>query len=55
MIGYPLDQLQEEVAYIAMNFHWSMMEILTLDHRDRRQWVTVIQRAHQQMMSQEME
>ncbi|WP_071592133.1 DUF6760 family protein [Baaleninema simplex] len=40
--GYPLAQLHEEVAIIALNFHWSLEEILNLEHRDRRLWVAQI-------------
>ncbi|WP_407658808.1 DUF6760 family protein [Leptothoe spongobia] len=45
VICYPLDQLHEEVAYIALNFHWSLETILQLSHCDRRRWVTEIQKA----------
>ena len=43
MIRYPSDQLHEEVAYLALNAHWPLGEILALEHRDRRRWVTEIQ------------
>ncbi|MCE1254733.1 MAG: hypothetical protein LWX83_14430 [Anaerolineae bacterium] len=39
MIGYPLDQLYQEVAYIAYYLHWSPETILDFDHRFRRRWV----------------
>ena len=42
MIRYPLAQLYQEVAYLALNFNWSRSEILALDHQERRQWVTQI-------------
>ncbi|MGH2533464.1 MAG: DUF6760 family protein [Thermomicrobiales bacterium] len=38
IVGYPLDRLQEEVAYIAYHFHWPLDEILALEHADRRHW-----------------
>jgi hypothetical protein len=41
-VSYPLEQLLEEVAYIAYYFHWSLDEILELEHNDRRQWATRI-------------
>ncbi|MCU0567173.1 MAG: hypothetical protein MUF49_11315 [Oculatellaceae cyanobacterium Prado106] len=44
MMGYPSDQLREEVACIALYFHWSLEDILNLEHGDRRQWVTEINR-----------
>lgn len=41
-MGYPLDQLYEEVAYIAYYFHWPLLEILELEHAERRHWVEEI-------------
>lgn len=35
-----------------MHVQWSMNDILALDHRDRRHWVTVIQHAKQQVQQQ---
>ncbi|WP_277883463.1 DUF6760 family protein [Nostoc sp. FACHB-110] len=34
-----MEELHEEVAYIAFHFHWSLAEILDLEHSDRRRWV----------------
>src|SRR5207302_922419 len=42
IVGYPLEQLQQEVAFIAYYFHWSLNEILDLQHPDRRGWVEEI-------------
>lgn len=42
VIGYPLDQLYEEVAYIAYYFHWPLQEILELEHAERRRWADEI-------------
>jgi len=36
--GYPLDRIYEEVAFIAYHFHWGMMEIMNLEHGERRRW-----------------
>ena len=41
-MGYPLDQLYEEVAYIAYYFHWPLEDILELEHDERRGWVEQI-------------
>lgn len=49
VLGYPLDQLQEEVAFIAYHFHWSHDEVMNLEHRDRRQWVQEISTINQRM------
>lgn len=39
MIGYPLDQLYEEVAFISYHFHWPLNQVMDLEHADRRSWV----------------
>lgn len=44
MGGYPLEQLYQEVAFIAMHFHWSRHDILNLEHSERQQWVKEIAR-----------
>ncbi|MEJ1961453.1 MAG: DUF6760 family protein [Gammaproteobacteria bacterium] len=42
VLGYPLERLHQEVAYVAYHFHWPQSEILTLPHVDRRRWVREI-------------
>lgn len=42
MIGYPLDRLYEEVAYIIYHFHWPLEAVLALEHRDRHAWAAQI-------------
>ena len=49
MIGYPLDQLRKEVAYIAYFFHWQPDAILEMDHRSRLQWVKEIADINQRL------
>ncbi len=49
IVGYPLDQLHEEVAYIAYYFHWPLREILELEHEDRRRWVEEIGAINQRL------
>jgi hypothetical protein len=39
VVGYPIAQLTEEIAYIAYHFHWPHAEIMDFEHRDRRRWV----------------
>ena len=43
VISYPLEQLYEEVAYIAYNFHWQREDRLNLEHYDRQKWVQEIE------------
>ncbi|MBL7208501.1 MAG: hypothetical protein ISS52_00240 [Dehalococcoidia bacterium] len=42
IIGYPLEQLYEEVAYLAYYFHWPLQDILELEHAERQGWVEQI-------------
>ncbi|WP_407944717.1 DUF6760 family protein [Ornatilinea apprima] len=44
-----MEQLYQEVAYIAYYFHWPPESILNLDHRFRRQWVTEIARINKRL------
>ncbi|GHD30454.1 hypothetical protein GCM10010313_73090 [Streptomyces violarus] len=39
---YATDRLHEEIAYVAYHFHWSMNDILDLEHRDRRRYTAEI-------------
>lgn len=48
-MSYPLDQLVEEVAFIAYHFHWPHEEIMVLEHLDRRRWVEAISTINQRM------
>jgi hypothetical protein len=41
-ITYDTDRLFEEVAYVAYHFHWSLDEILDLEHPLRRRFVEEI-------------
>ena len=42
MIGYPLDILSEEVAYVAYHFHWPYDQVMGLEHNERKRWVEEI-------------
>ncbi|MBI5879533.1 MAG: hypothetical protein HZB53_17930 [Chloroflexi bacterium] len=42
MVGYPLDRLHQEVAYVAYHFHWPRGEILEMEHAERQRWVAEI-------------
>lgn len=37
-MGYPLDKIYEEVAFIAYHFNWSHVEIMNMEHRERAIW-----------------
>jgi hypothetical protein len=41
-VTYATDRLFREVAYVAYHFHWSLEEILDLEHPLRRRFVAEI-------------
>ena len=52
-MGYPLDQLREEVAFVAYHFHWSFEEILELEHADRQRFVEEIASINRRLSEEE--
>ena len=49
IVGYPLDRLHEEVAYLAYHFHWPREDILKLEHGERRRWVEEIAKINRRL------
>ena len=49
MIGYPLDRIYEEVAFIAYYFHWPFEQVMNLEHRERKQWCEEISRINKKI------
>jgi hypothetical protein len=41
-VTYATDRIHEEIAYIAYHFHWSLADILDLEHQDRRRYAEQI-------------
>ena len=35
----PVEQLQEEITFLALTLHWSLDDLLDLEHGDRRAFV----------------
>lgn len=48
-MGYPLDDLYEEVAFVAYHFHWSLDDILRLEHGDRQRFIKEISAINREM------
>jgi Family of unknown function (DUF6760) len=49
VIGYPLDALYEEVAFLAYYLHWPPEALLALDHRERLRWVAEVSRINSEL------
>ena len=46
------DRLYEEVAYLAFHFHWSLDEILDLEHPLRQRFVSQVRRMERESAQQ---
>jgi hypothetical protein len=42
MTGYPLDRVHREAAFLGRHVHWTLSEVLDLDHAQRLRWVQEI-------------
>ena len=42
ILGYPLETLYGEVAFVAYHFHWPQESIVNLEHADRLRWIKEI-------------
>ena len=51
MVSYPLDQLYEEVAFLAYHFHWDHETIMNMEHRDRQRWCEEISKINRNLNS----
>lgn len=49
MTGYPSTALYEEVAYIAYHFHWTLSEILDMEHGERHKWIAEISKINKKI------
>jgi hypothetical protein len=54
VVGYPLESLYEEVAFVAYHFHWQPDAILNLEHGERRRWVKEISAINQRINSEQI-
>jgi hypothetical protein len=49
MTTYTADRLWEEVSYVAYHFHWSMDEIMDLEHPTRLRFVNEIAKINRRL------
>lgn len=41
-LGHLPEEIYREVAFIAYHFGWSRSEVMSMSHRERRQWINRI-------------
>lgn len=46
---YGADRLHSELAYVAYHFHWSLDDLLDLEHATRQRFVAEIAQINQRM------
>ena len=46
---YPREQLYQEIAYIAYHFHWSLDDVLAMEHDERHIWLREIARINKEI------
>ena len=46
---YAVEQLYEEIAYVAYHFHWSHEELIDLEHLRRKAFVQEIAKINQRL------
>jgi hypothetical protein len=51
-LGYPLDRIFEEVAFLAYHFHWSYTELLNMEHRERQKWCNEVSKLNKRISDQ---
>ncbi|MBC2697001.1 MAG: hypothetical protein HF976_05485 [ANME-2 cluster archaeon] len=51
MIGYPLDNVYEEVAFLAYHLHWDYETIINMEHNERKQWCEEVSKINKKMNS----
>jgi len=44
VVGYPLDRVYQEVAYLGTRVHWTHEELMSLDHAERRRWAAEVRK-----------
>lgn len=49
VVGYPLERLREEVAYIAYHFNWSYEQVMQMEHAERQEWVRQIAKINRRL------
>ena len=49
MKAYPVDELYEEMAFIAYYLHWPASEVMNLPHDERRRWCKEISKINRSL------
>ena len=48
-MGYPLERIYEEVAFIGYYLHWGHEEIMKIPHAERKKWCEEISKINKKL------
>lgn len=48
-MGYPLESLYEEVAFLTYYLHWDYNSVLNLEHFERQRWCKEVSKINQKL------
>jgi hypothetical protein len=48
-LSYPSERLAEEVAFLSHYMHWPYDQVMSMDHRQRQQWVAEVSRMNERL------
>ncbi len=49
IVGYPLERVYEEVAFLGYHLHWDCDAILNLPHGERKAWCEQVSKINQKI------
>ena len=49
MVGYPLEQVYEEVAFLGYHLHWDCESLLSMPHGERKKWCEEVSKINQKI------
>lgn len=49
VVGYSLDALYEEIAFLAYYLHWPLDVLLDMEHDERHRWLAEVSRINQRL------
>jgi hypothetical protein len=47
IVGYPLERVYEEVAFLGYHLHWDCEALLGMPHGERRRWCEQVSKINQ--------
>ena len=52
-MGYPLERLYEEVAFLTYYLHWDYKTVISLEHKEREHWCREVSKINQKLNGDE--